>query len=120
VATRCPWASAAVGNATFDCLHAEGRTLREGREVREDVQSSISHTGGQLRAGLKKVNSGNLGGENAGEHLDAPAGRHGGGLRKLGWNQPRQPHSRRTRRRQHGADCGHRRGDGRVTGRRAR
>jgi len=66
VATRCPSASAAVGNVTFDCLHAEGATLRE---VREDVQSSISHTGGQVLADLKKVNAGNLGGENAVGHL---------------------------------------------------
>ena len=44
-------------------------TLREMREMREDLQSSISYAGGQTLADLKKVNYVVLGGENAGEHL---------------------------------------------------
>jgi uncharacterized protein YaaQ len=39
------------------------------REMREDVQSSISYAGGRVLADLKKVNYVILGGENAGEHL---------------------------------------------------
>jgi GMP reductase len=39
------------------------------REMREDVQSSISYAGGTRLADLRKVNYVILGGENAGEHL---------------------------------------------------
>jgi hypothetical protein len=39
------------------------------REMREDLQSSISYAGGRALADLKKVNYVILGGENAGEHL---------------------------------------------------
>ncbi len=39
------------------------------REMREDVQSSISYAGGRSLADLKKVNYVILGGENEGEHL---------------------------------------------------
>jgi GMP reductase len=39
------------------------------REMREDVQSSISYAGGTKLADLRKVNYVILGGENAGEHL---------------------------------------------------
>ena len=39
------------------------------REMREDLQSSISYAGGRVLADLKKVNYVVLGGENAGEHL---------------------------------------------------
>ncbi len=39
------------------------------REMREDVQSSISYAGGRVLGDLKKVNYVVLGGENAGEHL---------------------------------------------------
>ena len=38
------------------------------REMREDVQSSISYAGGTKLADLRKVNY-DPGGENAGEHL---------------------------------------------------
>ncbi len=58
--------------------HVEGKRILEPikgsladtlREMREDVQSSISYSGGRLLADLKKVNYVILGGENAGEHL---------------------------------------------------
>ncbi len=58
--------------------HVEGKRILEPikgaladtlREMREDLQSSISYAGGQLLADLKKVNYVVLGGENAGEHL---------------------------------------------------
>ena len=58
--------------------HVEGKRILEPikgpledtlREMREDVQSSISYAGGQVLADLKKVNYVILGGENAGEHL---------------------------------------------------
>ena len=39
------------------------------REMREDLQSSISYGGGKALADLRKVNYVILGGENAGEHL---------------------------------------------------
>ena len=39
------------------------------REMREDLQSSISYAGGRVLTDLKKVNYVVLGGENAGEHL---------------------------------------------------
>ena len=39
------------------------------REMREDLQSSISYAGGRHLADLKRVNYVVLGGENAGEHL---------------------------------------------------
>ncbi|MFO1221936.1 MAG: GMP reductase [Burkholderiaceae bacterium] len=39
------------------------------REMREDLQSSISYAGGRVLADLRKVNYVILGGENAGEHL---------------------------------------------------
>ena len=39
------------------------------REMREDLQSSISYAGGRALADLRKVNYVILGGENAGEHL---------------------------------------------------
>lgn len=39
------------------------------REMREDLQSSISYSGGKALTDLKKVNYVILGGENAGEHL---------------------------------------------------
>ena len=39
------------------------------REMREDLQSSISYADGRVLADLKKVNYVVLGGENAGEHL---------------------------------------------------
>jgi GMP reductase len=39
------------------------------REMREDLQSSISYAGGCVLADLRKVNYVVLGGENAGEHL---------------------------------------------------
>ncbi|MGL6111930.1 MAG: GMP reductase [Rubrivivax sp.] len=58
--------------------HVEGKRILEPikgrladtlREMREDVQSSISYAGGRSLADLKKVNYVVLGGENAGEHL---------------------------------------------------
>ena len=58
--------------------HVEGKRILEPikgrladtlREMREDVQSSISYAGGLALADLKKVNYVILGGENAGEHL---------------------------------------------------
>ena len=58
--------------------HVEGKRVLEPikgalvdtlREMREDLQSSISYAGGQQLADLKKVNYVVLGGENAGEHL---------------------------------------------------
>ena len=39
------------------------------REMREDVQSSISYAGGTKLADIRKVNYVILGGDNAGEHL---------------------------------------------------
>ena len=58
--------------------HVEGKRILEPikgkladtlREMREDVQSSISYAGGVRLSDLKKVNYVVLGGENAGEHL---------------------------------------------------
>ncbi len=58
--------------------HVEGKRILEPikgklvdtlREMREDVQSSISYGGGTKLADLRKVNYVVLGGENAGEHL---------------------------------------------------
>ena len=58
--------------------HVEGKRILEPikgrladtlREMREDVQSSISYAGGRTLADLRKVNYVILGGENAGEHL---------------------------------------------------
>jgi len=58
--------------------HVEGKRILEPikgkladtvREMREDLQSSISYAGGVKLADLKKVNYVVLGGENAGEHL---------------------------------------------------
>ena len=58
--------------------HVEGKRILEPikghlqdtlREMREDLQSSISYGGGRALADLKKVNYVVLGGENAGEHL---------------------------------------------------
>jgi GMP reductase len=58
--------------------HVEGKRILEPikgaladtlREMREDLQSSISYAGGTQLADLKKVNYVVLGGENAGEHL---------------------------------------------------
>ena len=58
--------------------HVEGKRILEPikgkladtlREMREDVESSISYAGGRLLSDLKKVNYVILGGENAGEHL---------------------------------------------------
>ena len=58
--------------------HVEGKRILEPikglladtlREMREDLQSSISYAGGSVLADLKKVNYVILGGENAGEHL---------------------------------------------------
>ena len=58
--------------------HVEGKRILEPikgkladtlREMREDVQSSISYAGGMKLSDLKKVNYVVLGGENAGEHL---------------------------------------------------
>jgi GMP reductase len=58
--------------------HVEGKRILEPikgrladtlREMREDLQSSISYAGGKVLADLKKVNYVVLGGENAGEHL---------------------------------------------------
>jgi GMP reductase len=58
--------------------HVEGKRILEPitghladtlREMREDLQSSISYAGGTLLADPKKVNHMVLGGENAGEHL---------------------------------------------------
>ncbi len=58
--------------------HVEGKRILEPvkgkladtlREMREDVQSSISYAGGTQLTDLKKVNYVILGGENAGEHL---------------------------------------------------
>ena len=58
--------------------HVEGKRILEPikgaladtlREMREDLQSSISYAGGRCLADLKKVNYVVLGGENAGEHL---------------------------------------------------
>ena len=46
------------------------RRLRQyQREMKEDLQSSISYAGGRGLADLRKVNYVILGGENAGEHL---------------------------------------------------
>jgi GMP reductase len=47
----------------------KGRLTDTLREMREDLQSSISYAGGTQLADLKKVNYVILGGENAGEHL---------------------------------------------------
>ena len=58
--------------------HVEGKRILEPikgvlaetlREMREDVQSSISYAGGRVLKDLRKVNYVVLGGENAGEHL---------------------------------------------------
>ena len=58
--------------------HVEGKRILEPikgqlvdtlREMREDLQSSISYAGGTQLTDLKKVNYVVLGGENAGEHL---------------------------------------------------
>jgi GMP reductase len=58
--------------------HVEGKRILEPikgalaetlREMREDLQSSISYAGGTQLADLKKVNYVILGGENRGEHL---------------------------------------------------
>ena len=58
--------------------HVEGKRILEPvkgkladtlREMREDLQSSISYAGGRQLADLRKVNYVVLGGENAGEHL---------------------------------------------------
>ncbi|MDZ5459454.1 GMP reductase [Azohydromonas lata] len=58
--------------------HVEGKRILEPvkgkladtlREMREDVQSSISYAGGRELRDLRKVNYVILGGENAGEHL---------------------------------------------------
>ena len=58
--------------------HVEGKRILEPikgaladtlREMREDLQSSISYAGGRTLADLRKVNYVVLGGENAGEHL---------------------------------------------------
>jgi len=58
--------------------HVEGKRILEPvkgkladtlREMREDLQSSISYAGGRQLADLKRVNYVILGGENAGEHL---------------------------------------------------
>ena len=58
--------------------HVEGKRILEPvkgkladtlREMREDVQSSISYGGGTKLADLRRVNYVVLGGENAGEHL---------------------------------------------------
>ena len=58
--------------------HVEGKRILEPikgplvdtlREMREDLQSSISYAGGRQLVDLKKVNYVVLGGENAGEHL---------------------------------------------------
>jgi GMP reductase len=58
--------------------HVEGKRILEPikgkladtlREMREDLQSSISYAGGRTLADLRKVNYVILGGENAGEHL---------------------------------------------------
>jgi GMP reductase len=58
--------------------HVEGKRILEPikghladtlREMREDLQSSISYAGGRQLMDLKKVNYVVLGGENAGEHL---------------------------------------------------
>ena len=58
--------------------HVEGKRILEPikgaladtlREMREDLQSSISYAGGRCLADLRKVNYVVLGGENAGEHL---------------------------------------------------
>jgi len=58
--------------------HVEGKRILEPikgklvdtmREMREDVQSSISYSGGKALSDLRKVNYVILGGENAGEHL---------------------------------------------------
>ena len=58
--------------------HVEGKRILEPikgrmtdtlREMKEDLQSSISYAGGRALMDLKKVNYVILGGENAGEHL---------------------------------------------------
>ena len=58
--------------------HVEGKRILEPikgkladtlREMQEDVQSSVSSSGGRTLADLRKVNYVVLGGENAGEHL---------------------------------------------------
>jgi GMP reductase len=58
--------------------HVEGKRILEPikghladtlREMREDVQSSISYGGGTVLADIRKVNYVILGGDNAGEHL---------------------------------------------------
>ena len=58
--------------------HVEGKRILEPikgkladtlREMREDVQSSISYSGGLSLADIRKVNYVILGGDNAGEHL---------------------------------------------------
>ena len=58
--------------------HVEGKRILEPvkghladtlREMREDVQSSISYAGGTQLADIRKVNYVLLGGDNAGEHL---------------------------------------------------
>ena len=61
-----------------ECRHVEGKRILEPlkgrlddalREMREDLQSSISCAGGRVLADLTKVTYVILGGENAGEHL---------------------------------------------------
>ena len=47
----------------------KGRLEDTLREMKEDVQSSISYGGGTKLADIRKVNYVILGGDNAGEHL---------------------------------------------------
>jgi GMP reductase len=58
--------------------HVEGKRILEPvkgkleatlREMQEDVQSSISYSGGKRLMDIRKVNYVILGGDNAGEHL---------------------------------------------------
>jgi GMP reductase len=58
--------------------HVEGKRILEPikgrladtlREMEEDVQSSISYSGGRTLTDIRKVNYVILGGDNAGEHL---------------------------------------------------
>jgi GMP reductase len=47
----------------------KGQLAHTLREMQEDVQSSISYSGGRRLMDIRKVNYVILGGDNAGEHL---------------------------------------------------
>ncbi len=60
-----PFTISRANNARFN----NSAVLMTLREMREDVQSSISYAGGTQLSDIRKVNYVILGGDNAGEHL---------------------------------------------------